>query len=131
MTQAEVKEGEELAVPPLMSARRMVPEAVPSLAQSSMPEEPSLAVKTRLPPSATPFIGLLVEKALAPPPGAMSRTRVVPAVVPSVTQSSVPLVGSVAVKKTRSPTRTKLAGEELTLPIWMSRTRLTELLPVE
>ncbi len=43
-------------------------------------------------------------------PGRMSLTNTVPALVPSLFQSSLPFCASVAVKKTVPPTSTKLVG---------------------
>jgi hypothetical protein len=62
-----------------------------------------LAVKTSRLPAAMKLLG---SESLVP--GFMSWTSMVPLVVPSVTHSSLPWVGSLAVKKVRLPTGVKL-----------------------
>ena len=53
----------------------------------------------------------------------MSLTRTVPAAVPLLRQSSLPWVGSVAVKNSVPFTLVRFAGEELAMPGLMSLTR--------
>jgi hypothetical protein len=82
-----------------MSARSAVPAAVPSLRQSSRPWAPSSAANTTVIPVPLEPGGTAKPSGLEPPaPELMSDTRAVPAVVPSLRQSSRPWAPSSAEK---------------------------------
>ena len=92
-------EGSEESTPGRMSATCTVPARVPLLLQSSVPVivlvlEPSCAVKKSVPLTLVRLLGLELE-----PPGKMSFTSNVPAVVPSLLHSSVPVPDCHATKK--------------------------------
>ena len=112
--------GFEDAVPGLMSFTNTVPAEVPSLVHSSKPlcapDAPLLAAKYTLVPIATSPVG-----APLPEPW-MSLTSTVPALVPSLFHSSVPLGWLVAEKCRVEPTTARLAGLLLLLPGLMSLT---------
>ncbi len=67
---------------------------MPSVRQSCVPFTGSVAWKKTEPAKGVQLIGYE-----SPVPGQMSLVRCVPAVVPSVTQSSSPCVGSIPAKK--------------------------------
>ncbi len=72
------------------------------------------------------FVRLLGELAVLP--ARISRTRVVPLLVPSLRHSSIPLVLSNAEKKSRPLTFVRLLGELPVLPARISRTSIVPLL---
>src|SRR6266545_1866513 len=82
------------ALPDQMSLTMVVPLAVPSLFQSSVPFVPSLAVKRRV-----PFMFVRDWGEALAEPGQISFTRDVPLAVPSLFQSSVPITPSLAAQK--------------------------------
>lgn len=95
-----------------MSFTSVVPAEVPSVTHNSWPLVPSLPVNNALPlPSALKEKPQMPEPRVAMPsagPGWTSRTNVVPSGVPSVIQSSRPLVASSAPNTVRpSPSAAK------------------------
>ena len=117
--------GVELPVPGLMSRSGVVPAVVPSLFHSSEPKLPSLAVKSSRLPIAVRLVGW--DEGFGTPTagaGKMSLTSTVPAVVPSLFQSSRLMTLSFAVKYSRLPTAVSSAGSEpRPVPTRMSWTR--------
>ena len=99
------------------SVRPTARSAVPSV-QSSCPCVPSFTLKKRLAPATRASHGLP-----CPAPGLASRTRNVPAGVPSLFQSSSPDVPSLAAKKNVDPTAATGRGIDEALPEAMSATR--------
>jgi hypothetical protein len=90
-------------VPGAISCTIVVPAAVPSLFHSAAPVMPSLAWKNSVVPTAV-SCGTLLAGTDEVGPTLMSLTSTVPAAVPSVFHSSVPVVPSLAVKNRVSPT---------------------------
>src|SRR5690606_6711207 len=113
--------GLELEVPERTSCARTVPTVVPSVRHSSLPLPgevvPSEARKYSLPLYSTMYCGLELEVPLQ-----MSATITVPAAVPSVFHSSVPVDPSLALKYSAPLNSLKYAGLELVAPTLMSFT---------
>ncbi len=97
-------------LPDLMSLTITVPAAVPSLFQSSFPLVPSLALKKNSPLETVKCLDTITEAIPSPVPELMSLIMTVPPSVPSLLQSSLPVVASPAIKKSVPLTSVRKVG---------------------